>query len=85
MGSVGAMQVKDAGHDGTYASIMHNTGQWKTTMISPVIYKMRGFNTSTAQYEFWLANNPRQGPPSGATVTNKTIAAVMKNVFPTEK
>ena len=70
---------------GTFLSVRHAPGQWRHVMIRPVQYKMRGFNASTSQYEYWQTYNPSAGPPSGASLTNKSIAAVIVDSFPTSE
>lgn len=81
MGAVGPDQFKAA----SFMSVRHSTGKWKHIMVSPVQYKMRGYNTSTGQFEHWQTSNPQAGPPSGASLVNKTIATVVKDSFPTEE
>ena len=72
-------------HETPYLVVRHVPGRWKHIMVSPVQYKMRGFNASTGQYEYWQTNNPSAGPPSGAALANKSIAAVVVNSFPTSE
>lgn len=82
MGAILELQIKDSGTDGTYYTRNHTVGKWGHTMVRPTAYKMRGFNASTGQNEFWLAITPTQGPPSGASLSNIVIAAVILDVFP---
>lgn len=63
----------------------HTVGRWKHIMVNPTEYKMRGFNVSTGLFEYWQTNNPAAGPPSGAALTNKAIAAVIVGSFPTSE
>lgn len=82
MASTDALQIKDTGTSGKYFTRNHTVGKWAHTMVRPTVYKMRAFNPATGQFEFWLASVPAQGPPSGAAVTNKVIAAVFSDSFP---
>ena len=79
--SFGASVLREA----NFASVRHNVGRWKHTMIRSVQYKMRGYNATTLQFEYWSTNNPSAGPPSGANLTNKAIAAVVVDSFPTNE
>jgi len=85
MGGLGALQVKNSGTDGAYYTRRHVVGKWKHVLSRPTFYKMRGFNASTNSYEFWLAISPGQGPPSGASLTNITIAVVYNDSYPTNE
>lgn len=60
----------------------HAPGKWKSTMIRNIEYKMRGFNALTNQFEYWSTHNPLAGPPSGNTLTNKAISAIIVDKFP---
>lgn len=82
MAAIGALQIKDAGTDGKYAQRKRTFGSWATTMVRPTLFKMRGFNASTGQFEYWLALNPNQGPPNGDIVSNTVIADVYMDSFP---
>ncbi len=37
------------------------------------IYKMRGWNSSLSQYEYWMTQYPGQSPPSGNTLQDIAI------------
>lgn len=39
------------------------------------IYKMRGWNNSSAQYEYWLTQYPTQPPPTGNTLQDIAVVA----------
>ena len=81
MVAAGPQGVREA----SFSTVRHAPGRWKHIMVAPVQYKMRGYNPSTGQDEYWQTNNPAAGPPSGASLTNKTIAAVITDSFPTSE
>lgn len=82
MGQTGRQAVMVASSS-NYTTVRHVLGPWRHLNVRPTEYKMRGFNASTGQYEYWSTTNPSAGPPSGATLTNKSIAAVLVDAFPT--
>lgn len=82
MGGIGPIAIID-NPTNTFQQLQHSTGKWRTTMVSPVQYKMRGWNATTSQYEYWQTDNPLAGPPSGASLVTITIAAIVVNSFPT--
>lgn len=84
IGGVGELQVK-SNSDATYLNKRHVVGEWKYFAVYPTEYKMRAFNALTGTYEFWVTFNPNHGPPSGAVVTNKTIAAILTDQWPTSR
>lgn len=81
MGSLGPIAIGSI----TAKTVRHVTARWKHVMVRPVQYKMRGFNATTGQYEYWQTNNPSAGPPSGASLTNKAIAAAVIDSFSTSE
>jgi hypothetical protein len=77
-----ALQIKDLTPDGSFRGRRHAPGNWQGVMVDPTIYKMRGHNPVTGLDECWVSLNPNSGPPSGASLINKTVTAVITNTFP---
>lgn len=85
MNGLGEIQINNAGAPGSFYTVRHNTGIWIPAITTQIEYKMSGFNPLTGQSEFWSALNPRQGPPSGASLLNINIAAIITNFLPPTK
>lgn len=86
MTSFGAIQIKNAGTDGKYASVQHRIGRWITTILTntvtntvtvslgqSVTYVKRGFYSIGNQYEYWSNTNRDAPPPSGHSLIDITV------------
>lgn len=45
--------------------------------VQRILYKMRGYNSSTLSFEYWHTYSPQSSPPSGNALTNVAIAAIL--------
>lgn len=81
MGPTGPSAIQE----NTFTAVRHVIGRWLHAAVRPVVYKMCGYNTSTAQFEYWATSNTQAGPPSGATLVNSHVAAVIVDSFPTSE
>lgn len=77
MGGLTPLQIKSELPDGKWYVNEHTVGVWGHILVTSTLYKMRGYNESTLEYEYWVTNNPNSGPPTGANLSNKVIAAVL--------
>lgn len=78
----GPIQVQDRANNDTYYTKQHKLGPWRLASVDPTVYKMRAIIVATGLPEYWLTQNPNAGPPSGNAYTNKSIDAVIENMFP---
>lgn len=85
MQPTGPFQIKIVNGNTKFSPPRHSVGLWRHVLVSPVEYKMRGYNTSTGLYEYWQTNNPSARAPSGVALSNTSIAAVLVNAFPTNE
>jgi len=70
-GSIGTLNITNVNNLGD-----RNFNIVQTTVQS-VLYKMRGYNASTTQFEHWVSYSPTTPPPSGASLQNIAIAVIL--------
>lgn len=82
MGLLDLAQIKSAATNSSYTSVRHSPGRWRSMLVKRIVYKMSGFNVSLGEREIWESQSSASTPPSGASLSDVIIDAVLVSDIP---